>query len=584
MFARVAAVYWWAKMRAIVRQWVQSCRDCGTRKARPKEVIPPLRSLSLGFVGDRWALDVAGPLPVTGRGNRYVIAAVEYATRYAVAVAVPPHTALDIARFIMERVILVYGPLRELVMDGAPELNGKVMEALVTLLQASQTTPVPYRPALLGLVERFHRTWKDMVSMYVAEEQKDWDNWMPCALYAYNGARHTTTGYSPNELLMGRRLRAPNELLRASGVTQIGTWASYHRQLVKHMAKANEIAQQAAARDQDRRARFYNHRVRSNAKFEAGDLVWVLKPPRGKGVTKLAHQWMGPARVLGDAGFDNLGIIRLDDQEEMVAHCSFLTSYHGPDGHLQEIARRTIQEMDEDEAGCAPDVWRRELAGSEEGEDTRDTQAVTRPEGGMGSSTEATRRPEPPTAASQHEARRAGRGQRSEPAANAGGSRVTRRLIREHKDEVQDQQRPTEEAGGTTEGDQLGQESTTRAATVETGTASSDAAAGSSRNSGLAQRQEEPPARSGKRASMEAGGGSAQKKRRKRGDEAEKQREELSQSQQRGETARTARAERALRRSAREDGQEAASMTVADADTDQRVQDTPAPQQRLKEC
>jgi hypothetical protein len=124
-FARVAAVYWWPKMRTVVRQWVQSCRDCGTRKARPKEIIPPLRSLGLGFVGDRWVLDVAGPLPVTGRGNRYVIAAGEYATRYAVAVSVPAHTALDIARFIMERVILVYGPLRELVMDGAPELNGK---------------------------------------------------------------------------------------------------------------------------------------------------------------------------------------------------------------------------------------------------------------------------------------------------------------------------------------------------------------------------------------------------------------------------------------------------------------------------
>jgi hypothetical protein len=81
-----------------VRQWVRGCSDCGTRKARPKEIIPPLRSLGLGIVEDRWALGVAGPLPVTGRGNRYVIAAVEYATRYAVAVVVPAHTDQDIAR------------------------------------------------------------------------------------------------------------------------------------------------------------------------------------------------------------------------------------------------------------------------------------------------------------------------------------------------------------------------------------------------------------------------------------------------------------------------------------------------------
>ncbi|KAE8902233.1 hypothetical protein PF010_g14839 [Phytophthora fragariae] len=54
--------------------------------------------------------------------------------------------------------------MRELVMDGAPELNGAVMEVLVNALHAKQLTPVTYRPALLGLVERFHRTWKDMVA------------------------------------------------------------------------------------------------------------------------------------------------------------------------------------------------------------------------------------------------------------------------------------------------------------------------------------------------------------------------------------------------------------------------------------
>ncbi|GMF48742.1 unnamed protein product [Phytophthora fragariaefolia] len=194
----------------------------------------------MAFVGDSWALDVAGPLPITGRGGHYVIAVVEYATRYAVAVAVSAHTAQDIARFIMELVIMVYGPLRELIMDGAPELNGRVIEELVALLQARQTTPVPYRPALLGLLERFHRTRKDLVNMYVAEEQIDWDNWLPRALYAYNDARHTTTGYSPNALLMGRRLRALNELLRASGVTQIGTWASYHRRRGQNENRSND--------------------------------------------------------------------------------------------------------------------------------------------------------------------------------------------------------------------------------------------------------------------------------------------------------------------------------------------------------
>lgn len=151
-YARISAKYWWPDMRTHVRRWVQACRDYGTRKAKAKEVIPPLRSQEVGNAADRWALDVAGPLPVTADGNRYVVAAVDYATRYTVVEAVPSHTAKDIARFIAEKLVLVYGPMREIVMDGAPELNGAIVKELVNTLQATQVTPVPYRPALLGVV------------------------------------------------------------------------------------------------------------------------------------------------------------------------------------------------------------------------------------------------------------------------------------------------------------------------------------------------------------------------------------------------------------------------------------------------
>ncbi|KAG6604545.1 Gag-pol fusion protein [Phytophthora cinnamomi] len=78
-----------------------------------------------------------------------LVAAVDYATRYAVVVAVANRTATDVAKFIAEKLVFVYGPMREITMDGAPELNGKVIDALVDVLQAKQITPVPYRPALL---------------------------------------------------------------------------------------------------------------------------------------------------------------------------------------------------------------------------------------------------------------------------------------------------------------------------------------------------------------------------------------------------------------------------------------------------
>ncbi|KAG6610739.1 Gag-pol fusion protein [Phytophthora cinnamomi] len=77
-----------------------------------------------------------GPLPMSADGQHYVNAALEYVTRYAVSVTVKQHTAENVAEFLMKHVVLKFGPFRELLTDGAPELTGKVIEKLVILLQA----------------------------------------------------------------------------------------------------------------------------------------------------------------------------------------------------------------------------------------------------------------------------------------------------------------------------------------------------------------------------------------------------------------------------------------------------------------
>ncbi|KAE9293255.1 hypothetical protein PR003_g24549 [Phytophthora rubi] len=81
-YERLRRLYWWPYTQKTVRDWVSACQDCDSHKARPQAVIPPLRSVRTGEVGDRWALDVAGPLPVTVNGNRYVVASTPPATRW----------------------------------------------------------------------------------------------------------------------------------------------------------------------------------------------------------------------------------------------------------------------------------------------------------------------------------------------------------------------------------------------------------------------------------------------------------------------------------------------------------------------
>ncbi|KAE9157501.1 hypothetical protein PF002_g33366 [Phytophthora fragariae] len=92
----------------------------------------------------------------------------------------------------MEDVVLKFGVFREILTDGAPELTGKSIEQQVLMLQSKQINPVPYRPQIIGLVERFLRSWKDCVAMYMAnEQQNDWNLWVKFAVYAYNSTAAT---------------------------------------------------------------------------------------------------------------------------------------------------------------------------------------------------------------------------------------------------------------------------------------------------------------------------------------------------------------------------------------------------------
>ncbi|OWY94973.1 Enzymatic Polyprotein [Phytophthora megakarya] len=329
-YGGVAQLYWWSNLRREANGWVRGCRS---RKVKPREVVPPLRSIHGGDVCDRWALDVAGPFPVANGGDRYVVAAVVYVTRYAVARCVKQHTAENVAAFLMEEIVLKFGTFRELLTDGAPEMAGKVVEVLVDMLQARQVNPGPYRPHLIGPVERFHRSWKDWVATFMGDErQNDWDLCVRFAVYSYNSARHSTVTLSPNELMMGRRMRPPNELLRQTEVT-----VEIYRPITSDCWKlwnrtTNTLNEHDDVSKKDKQDTTMLEKFEKNVVS-----MWEI----AFGFT--IHRVDGPLRnlTIEPAGYDTFLLRREDktgEPETVLAHVSFLVSYHFPETLLQQIA------------------------------------------------------------------------------------------------------------------------------------------------------------------------------------------------------------------------------------------------------
>lgn len=58
-----------------------------------------------------------------------------------------------------------------------------------------------------------------MLRQCVSEEGKDWDKLLPYVLFAYGEVPQSSTGFSPFELLYGRAVRGPLDVLKESWET-----------------------------------------------------------------------------------------------------------------------------------------------------------------------------------------------------------------------------------------------------------------------------------------------------------------------------------------------------------------------------
>ena len=87
-------------------------------------------------------------------------------------------------------------------------------EITVSLLQVKQLRTSVYHPLTDGLVECFNKTLKRMLKKAMDTDGKNWDQLLSHILFAVKEVPQASTGFSPFELLHGRRPRGLLEVAK----------------------------------------------------------------------------------------------------------------------------------------------------------------------------------------------------------------------------------------------------------------------------------------------------------------------------------------------------------------------------------
>ena len=326
---RILQRFYWPTLYRDVADHCRSCAVC-QKSTRVKPLRVPMISLPImSEPFTRIAMDIVGPLPKSRSGNNYVLVVCDYATRFPEAI---PLKSIDAVHIAEELAVLFsrVGIPEEILTDQGSNFTSQLLVEIYRLLHVHPIRTTPYHPQTDGLVERFNQTLKSMLRKTAIEEGKDWDKLIPYILFAYREVPQASTGFSPFELLYGRSVRGPLDVLKESWEADKKSdesVVSYVLTIREKMEKMTDLVKQNLEDAQKSQKHWYDRNARYR-EFHAGDQVLVLLPTS---TSKLTAQWQGPCQVIRKVGKVNY-CIKMHDrrQKHKIFHINKLRKWHTP--------------------------------------------------------------------------------------------------------------------------------------------------------------------------------------------------------------------------------------------------------------
>lgn len=166
VYGRIQQKYFWPRMHDDVVKYCQKCEACAKAKSPSTTLRAPLQPIDTSSLEpfEMIATDITGPLPETIKGNKYILAIIDFKTRYVQAVAMPNQKAETVAKTLLENWILLYGVPAIVLTDQGSNFESKLMYELCDLLGIDKKRTTAYHPEGNGLCERQMRTLKTMLT------------------------------------------------------------------------------------------------------------------------------------------------------------------------------------------------------------------------------------------------------------------------------------------------------------------------------------------------------------------------------------------------------------------------------------
>jgi hypothetical protein len=290
--------YWWRNMREDVDAVVADCLACARAKTAARLQKPAAQSIVATRPFEVVGIDYAGPLPETRAGNQYMLVMKCHFSGWTEIYATPDMSAQTTADRVMDFVYR-HGVPERLLSDQGRQFESALIANLAKTLGVKKLRTNPYNPRCNGVTERMNRTVKTMVRCYAQDEataEREWDEILPEIMFVYHSGKHSTTGFTPFELMRGYTAREPLSLLFGGTVEERRVERShdvdaYVEETAERYARIKESAAINRNNNQEKQRRQTNRKEHDTV--NVGDFVMVAN----NAARRFEGRYRGPFRV-----------------------------------------------------------------------------------------------------------------------------------------------------------------------------------------------------------------------------------------------------------------------------------------------
>jgi hypothetical protein len=290
--------FFWPKMKRDVERVCSSCVTCRQAKSRvlPHGLYTPLPVPSAPWVDI--SMDFVLGLPRSRKGRDSIFVVVDRFSKMAHFISChKTDDATHIADLFFREIVRLHGVPRSIVSDRDVKFLSYFWKVLWGKLGTKLLFSTTCHPQTDGQTEVVNRTLSTLLRTIIQKNLKNWEDCLPFIEFAYNRSVHSTTEFSPFEIVYGFNPLTPldllplpvNERTSLDGQKKAEMVKKLHESVRQHIEKKNEQYANKA------------NKGRRQVIFQPGDWVWVHMrkerfPARRR--SKLHPRGDGPFQVL----------------------------------------------------------------------------------------------------------------------------------------------------------------------------------------------------------------------------------------------------------------------------------------------